>query len=178
MRRWTPSNWASPKPFGIGEQRPNNYREIAQAIGENRDKLGYAWRILNHGVCDGCSLGTAGLHDWTLDGVHLCNIRLRLLRLNTMGPFADGTLDDVEALRARKPGELRELGRIPYPLIRLKGDRGFRRASWNEALDLVAAGVRDSSPATTASPGWSATGSRPSRSPRCSGRRSPTASTS
>lgn len=24
------------------------------------------------------------LHDWTLDEIHLCNVRLRLLRLNTM----------------------------------------------------------------------------------------------
>jgi molybdopterin-dependent oxidoreductase alpha subunit len=146
VRRWTPSNWASWKPFGLGEQHPNNYLEIAKAVGENRDRLGYAWRILRHGVCDGCSLGTAGMRDWTLDGVHLCNIRLRLLRLNTAGPFPDGTLDDVEALRTASAGELRELGRIPYPLVRRKGERGFRRVGWDEALDLVAAAVSESSP--------------------------------
>jgi len=146
MRRWTPSNWASKKPFGLGEQRPNNYLEVAKAVGENRDRLGYAWRILRHGVCDGCSLGTAGMHDWTLDGIHLCNVRLRLLRLSTAGPFPDGTLDDVESLRPRSPGELRGLGRIPYPLVRVRGEPGFRRAGWDEALDPVAAGIRDSSP--------------------------------
>ena len=26
----------------------------------------------NQGVCDGCALGVAGFHDWTLSGVHLC----------------------------------------------------------------------------------------------------------
>ena len=83
----TPSNWASWKPLGIGEQRPNNYREVFRTIWENRDNAGYAWRILNEGVCDGCALGTKGLRDWTIDGVHLCNVRLRLLRLNTMGPL-------------------------------------------------------------------------------------------
>ena len=50
----------------------------------NRDNLGYAWKVVSKGVCDGCALGVAGLHDWTIDGVHLCMTRLNLLRLNTM----------------------------------------------------------------------------------------------
>jgi hypothetical protein len=62
------------KPFGIGEGKPNNYRAIFDAVSENRDNLGYAWRILNHGVCDGCALGTTGMSDWTLEQVHLCNV--------------------------------------------------------------------------------------------------------
>ena len=57
-RRWTPSNWASWKPFGIGEQRPNNFAEVFRAGWENRDRAGYAMRILREGVCDGCALGT------------------------------------------------------------------------------------------------------------------------
>lgn len=62
---WNPSVWASWKPFGIGEQYPNNYWEGVRAVWENRDRLSYAWDILNHGVCDGCSLGTTGMKDWT-----------------------------------------------------------------------------------------------------------------
>src|SRR5918996_5013136 len=49
-RRWTPSNWASWKPFGIGEQRPNNYAEVFRAGWENRDQARYAMRILREGV--------------------------------------------------------------------------------------------------------------------------------
>ncbi|MBI4520979.1 MAG: formate dehydrogenase, partial [Gemmatimonadetes bacterium] len=94
-----PANWASLKPFGIGEQRPNNYLEITRAIRENRDQLGYAWRILKQGTCDGCSLGTMGLRDWTVDEVHLCNVRLRLLRLNTMPALDPAALADVASLR-------------------------------------------------------------------------------
>ncbi|MGH2722635.1 MAG: FdhF/YdeP family oxidoreductase, partial [Actinomycetota bacterium] len=82
--RWDPSLWVSRRPFGIGEQRPNNFLEIWKAARENRDELAFAWRILEQGVCDGCALGTTGMKDWTLDGTHLCNVRLRLLRLNTM----------------------------------------------------------------------------------------------
>jgi molybdopterin-dependent oxidoreductase alpha subunit len=145
-RRIDPSLWASKKPFGLGEQRPNNYLEIWKALWDNRDNLGYAMRILNHGVCDGCSLGTKGMHDWTLDEVHLCNIRLRLLRLNTMPALDLKLLDDVGDLRRRSSAELRELGRIPYPMVRRRGEPGFTRVSWDQALDLIAERARASSP--------------------------------
>jgi anaerobic selenocysteine-containing dehydrogenase len=142
----TPSLWASKKPFGLGEQRPNNYLEITKAISDNRDQLGYAWRILKHGVCDGCSLGTAGLHDWTMDEVHLCNIRLRLLRLNTMPALDTKLLDDVGSLKHKTSGELRDLGRLPCPMVRRKGERGFTRVSWDAALGLITDRIRASSP--------------------------------
>jgi len=137
MSRWDPSLWASKKPFGIGEQRPNNYAEIWHALKENRDEIGFAWRILKHGVCDGCALGTKGMRDWTMDEIHLCNVRLRLLRLNTMPALDTKVLEDVEALRKMTSAELRDLGRLPYPMIRRKGDAGFKRVGWNEAFDLM-----------------------------------------
>jgi len=145
-RRPTPSNWASWKPLGIGEQRPNNYGEIFRAAWENRDAAGYAWRILRDGVCDGCALGTSGLRDWTIDGVHLCNVRLRLLRLNTMPALDPASLADVRSLAGRSGGELRALGRLPYPMLRSSGDAGFERISWDEALELAAERLRATAP--------------------------------
>ncbi len=143
---WAPVLWASRKPFGIGEQRPNNYLEIWKAVWENRDQLAFAHRILAQGVCDGCALGTAGLKDWTLDGIHLCNIRLRLLRLNTMPALDIRLLADVAGLRGRRGDELRNLGRLPYPMARRRGEPGFTRVSWDEALDLVASRIRSAGP--------------------------------
>jgi molybdopterin-dependent oxidoreductase alpha subunit len=145
-KRWQPSLWASRKPFGIGEQRPNNYLEIWNAISENRRNLRYAWRILKHGVCDGCALGTTGLHDWTLDEIHLCNVRLRLLRLNTMPALDPRVLEDVSHLEGKRSVELRGLGRLPYPMVRRKGEQGFHRVSWDDALDLIAERIRATSP--------------------------------
>jgi len=143
---WVPELWASPKPFGIGEQHPNNYWEVFRAIWENRDNLDYAYRILDQGVCDGCSLGTSGMKDWTITGQHLCNIRLRLLRLNTM-PALDGKLlENVMALQSKRSRDLRELGRIPYPAIRRRGEPGFRRISWEEALTLIAGKIKATHP--------------------------------
>jgi molybdopterin-dependent oxidoreductase alpha subunit len=145
-KRWQPSLWASRKPVGIGEQRPNNYLEIWKAISENRRDLRYAWRILKYGVCDGCALGTTGLHDWTLDEIHLCNVRLRLLRLNTMPALDTRALEDVSRLEGKRSVELRGLGRLPYPMVRRAGEQGFHRVSWEDALDLIAERIRASSP--------------------------------
>jgi molybdopterin-dependent oxidoreductase alpha subunit len=145
-KRIDPSLWASAKPFGMGVQHPNGYREIVRTISDNRDQLAYAWRILKHGVCDGCSLGTTGMRDWTLDEIHLCNVRLRLLRLNTMPALDVDELADVDALRGRTGAELRALGRLPHPMIRQRSERGFRRVGWDEALDTVAGRIRGSSP--------------------------------
>jgi molybdopterin-dependent oxidoreductase alpha subunit len=143
---WAPDLWASSIPFGFGEQHPNGFNEVIRAIWENRDKLGYAFRILNEGVCDGCSLGTLGMRDWTMTGIHLCNIRLRLLRLNTMSALDTGALADIDPLRVKSSRELRSLGRLPCPMVRLRGEGGFRRVSWKEALSLVAARIKISRP--------------------------------
>lgn len=149
QKLWNSSIWASWKPFGIGEQYPNNYWEVIRAALVNMDELPYAWEILNKGVCDGCSLGTTGMKDWTLDGIHLCNVRLRLLRLNTMPAFDPKILEDVSQLQGKSGAQLRDMGRLPYPMRRDKGDRGFRRISWDEALDLIASRIRATKPKHT-----------------------------
>jgi molybdopterin-dependent oxidoreductase alpha subunit len=124
--------------------------EIIRAIRENAGEPGYAWRILTQGVCDGCALGTSGLRDWTLDGIHLCNIRLRLLKLNTMPPLNPNRLADVTRLLSLSSGELRDLGRLPYPMLRTPGSKGFTRISWDDALNLAAEHIRATSTEKTA----------------------------
>ena len=148
-RFWTPSLWASWKPFGVGEQRPNAYREMWRAVRENRSRLGYAWRILRHGVCDGCALGTKGIRDWTIDGVHLCAVRLRLLRLNTQPELNPAILGDIGPLEAKTSADLRSLGRLAWPFIRRRGEKGFQRVSWDEALEATAKAIRSTEPDRT-----------------------------
>lgn len=146
---WDSSIWAGLKPFGLGEKYPNNYWEVLRAVWENRDQLPYAWSILNQGVCDGCALGTTGMKDWTLEGLHLCNVRLRLLRLNTIAAFDPQILADVSPLQSQSSAQLREMGRLPYPMRRDRGDQGFRRISWDEALDCIADYIRATTPDRT-----------------------------
>ncbi len=111
---------------------------MAKVAWENLDQLPFAWRILNRGVCDGCALGTSGLKDWTIPGTHLCMVRLELLRLNTAPALDPDQLDDVAPLLQLTSKELRALGRLPEPMVRHRGDRGFRVVSWDEAYGLAA----------------------------------------
>ncbi|MDF3069787.1 MAG: oxidoreductase alpha (molybdopterin) subunit [Polyangiaceae bacterium] len=134
-------------PFGLlSRHKPRHYREMLRVLWENRGRWLYALRILRHGVCDGCSLGPRGLKDDVLPGTHLCLSRLKLLRLNTMGPIADELLTDVARLEKLTNEELHHLGRVPYPLLRRQGERGFSRVSWDEALALIARSWRDADP--------------------------------
>jgi len=138
--------WVGFKPYGIGETKPNHYKEMLKTLWENRDNLPYAWRILHKGVCDGCALGVAGFHDWTLSGVHLCTTRLNLLRTNTMGPLDHALLADVAPLKTLRNRELRDLGRLAHPMVRRAGEPGFTQVSWGEALDLIADRIRATTP--------------------------------
>ena len=142
-RRWLgPRSWVSPSPNGIGFTKPNHYLEMARVAWANRSELPFAWRILRDGCCDGCALGTSGLRDWTMDGPHLCTVRLQLLRLNTMGALDHRLLERPGDLRAMTSRQLRELGRLPYPMVWRAGEPGYRRVPWDEALDLAADRVR------------------------------------
>ncbi len=151
-----PGHWA---PFGLGLTKPKHFRDMLKVAWRNRDNLGHAWNVLSKGVCDGCALGVAGLHDWTIEGVHLCMTRLNLLRLNTMPEFDHGLLADLDSLRTQLGAErgaagsidwdnaqLRELGRLAYPMRRGRGDRGFSRISWEEANARIARRFRAADP--------------------------------
>ncbi|MFL6206586.1 MAG: molybdopterin-dependent oxidoreductase, partial [Acidimicrobiales bacterium] len=150
LRGWRPSGWVSWRPNGIGLQKPRHYRDMAKVAWANRAHPKYAVDVLRKGACDGCALGVAGLHDWTIDGVHLCTTRLQLLELNTSDALDPGRLADAEALASRSSTELRRLGRLGHPMRRRRGDAGFRRITWDEALDALAGALRATSPARVA----------------------------
>lgn len=142
-----PKHWVSPVPFGLGKVKPKHIRDTLKVVWDNRDNLPYAARILTQGVCDGCALGVAGLHDQTLTGPHLCTTRLNVLRLNTMPAIKEEILhSDIEDLRKYNSTELRKLGRIPYPLSRKKGERTFTRITWDEALNRIAKKIKSIDP--------------------------------
>src|SRR5947207_10070430 len=146
QKSWT-ERLAAVVPFGLGQVKPKHFRDMAKVAWKNRDNLGDAWKVLSRGVCDGCALGVAGFHDWTIPGVHLCMTRLNLLRLNTM-PELDARLiterSNLTYLESLNNAQLRELGRLAYPMLREKGLPVFRRISWAEAYRRIAAKIRDS----------------------------------
>ncbi len=133
-------------PFGLGHRKPKHFRDMVKIAWVNRDNPGYAWKVLTRGVCDGCALGVAGLHDWTIEGVHLCMTRLNLLRLNTMPALDPARLADVSALAGLDNRALRDLGRLAQPLRRRRGEKGFTPVSWDEALVSVGGRLRTTDP--------------------------------
>ncbi|MEW9668588.1 FdhF/YdeP family oxidoreductase [Ammoniphilus sp. 3BR4] len=143
----SPKHWVSPIPFGLGKVKPKHIRDSVKIFWENKDNLGYAANILTKGVCDGCALGVAGLYDQTLTGPHICTTRLNVLRLNTMPAIKHDILHaDIDELRKYSSTELRKLGRIPYPMIRRKGERKFSRITWDEAMDTIATKMKQLDP--------------------------------
>ncbi|HET7453395.1 MAG TPA: FdhF/YdeP family oxidoreductase [Thermoanaerobaculia bacterium] len=145
-----PSLWASPSPIGLGHEKPTHFREMARIAWENRDALGYAWRILRDGTCDGCALGTSGMRDWTIPGPHLCMVRLELLRLNTAPPLDPARLRDASSLEGLSGADLRALGRLSEPMLRRAGEPGFRTVSWEEACAAAAEKIRATDPGRVA----------------------------
>jgi hypothetical protein len=133
---FAPRHWAGLSPYGLGRQKPDHFGEMAKTAWQNRRALPYAWRILTQGVCDGCALGTTGLSDWTMQGVHLCTVRLNLLHLNTMGPLDPAHLADAARCAARRA---RSCARSDACATRWRGGaarrdsgacRGRRRWTW------------------------------------------------
>ena len=55
-------------------------------------------------------------------------------------------MGDVARLRTLSNAELRTLGRLPFPFVRERGQGGFRRISWSEALERIAARLRRTDP--------------------------------
>lgn len=138
--------WVGLRPNGVGETKPHHYGEMGRAVWQNRRAKRFAWRIASRGVCDGCALGVAGFHDWTLSGVHLCTTRLSLLQVNTMGALDPAALENVADLPVHDSRALRELGRLPYPMLRRRGDAGFTRITWDQALGLMGDRFRSTAP--------------------------------
>ncbi len=151
LRGWDPDRWVSTTHInGIGMQKPRHEKEMLHTLLATSNHPKYAWDVLSKGVCDGCALGVAGFHDWTMDGIHLCSTRLRLLELNTADPLDPVLLSDVEPLRHRSGEELRAMGRLGVPMRRRDGEPGFRAIGWEEALGALASGIREAGPDRTA----------------------------
>ncbi|HEX4866881.1 MAG TPA: FdhF/YdeP family oxidoreductase [Acidimicrobiales bacterium] len=143
---WQPAGWAGWRPNGVGLQKPKHYTDMAKVAWANRAHPKYALDVLTKGACDGCALGVAGLHDWTIDGVHLCTTRLNLLEINTADAVDPVVLSDVAALRSKPSSELRRLGRLGHPMRRRRGEAGFRRIEWAEAFDALAGAIGATDP--------------------------------
>jgi len=72
--------------------------------------------------------------------------RLNLLRLNTMPAMDHALLADVSKLSDKSNRQLRGMGRLAYPMLRGKGEKGFARISWDQAYERIAKRIRSTTP--------------------------------
>ncbi len=124
-------------PATLGPDSLGTLLEAGAALWDSRDSLVVAWQLLTRTVCDHCELGHLGLHDDALPSRLLCARRLETLRPDTRRAFVPADVRDLRLLRQRSATGLAELGRIPYPFVARKGDRGFTRIGWDEALETA-----------------------------------------
>ena len=130
-------------PFGLlHANKPRHFRDILKTVVDNAGQLGDAWRVLN-GPCNGCALQTDGLRDNVIpDSPHFCLTRLGLIEETLRRSFDPRRLADLIALSDWPNEDIEHLGRIPVPLVRRRGDRGFAALSYEEAYDLAAEWMR------------------------------------
>ena len=137
-------------PFGLGA--PAGVGAVLRALWSLRSDPMYAARLLSQSVGDGCGLGSWGMDHPVLPGRHLCPNRVARIRQELADGLVPADVLNVAVLRERSAAELRGLGRLAFPMVRRRGERGFSRVSWEEALDLAAAGLA----APGARQGWMA----------------------
>ena len=119
---------------------------MLKVVWENRRALPYAWRILRKGVCDGCALGVAGLHDWTIDGVHLCMTRLEPAAAEHDGGARPRPAGATSRRSASGVGRGAARPRPPaYPMVppgaasrASRASRGTRRSTWRRRGSALA----------------------------------------
>ena len=133
---WSPSSWASWIPTGVGQQKPHHYREMV------RDRVGEPRRA---------AVRLAHPEPRRLRRLRARHVRAVGLDAGRHAPVhgapradaaehgAGARLSSVSptsrARGARSSQELRALGRLPEPMLRRAGERGFR-------VDLVGRGAR------------------------------------
>src|SRR5205814_1727416 len=125
-------------PFGFGFTKPHNYWEVVRTAWQNKRNPLFTWRILRDGVCDGCALGTTGMRDSTMKGIHLCTVRLNLLPLNTMGPLDTRILKTVNPSQRAPRKDYRPRGRPPSRMLARGGTGGSPRSRWQEPPGIPA----------------------------------------
>ena len=114
------------------------------------------WRRLrSRNACKTCALGMGGVRGGMVNEAgrfpEICKKSIQAQAGDMAGTIGEEFLaaTPVTQLRQLSSRELEGLGRIAFPMVHRREETHFRRASWGEALDRVAAVLRGTRPDET-----------------------------
>jgi molybdopterin-dependent oxidoreductase alpha subunit len=121
---------------------------------ESGDPLGLYRRLRSRNACKTCALGMGGQRGGMVNEAghfpEVCKKSVQAQAGDMGRTISEATLRSIPiaALEALDSAALERLGRLAFPIVARAGDTHFRRATWDEALDL-AAGIGRAAPAAT-----------------------------
>lgn len=125
---------------------------VGQSFNAYGGPIAFWRRMFSRNTCKTCALGMGGQQGGMTNekGTHLefCKKSAQAMA-HDMQPPIERTFFDrhpVAELAELSPRELENLGRIAYPVILKHGDTHYRAIEWDEALDRVAARLRQCDP--------------------------------
>ena len=141
-RRLAPDMWVSLRPNGIGLQKPNHYADMAQGRGRtarapatHRGSCAGRVRRVRPRAWPGCTTGPSTASTCAPPGSS-CWSSTRAARSTRRA-----SRTSRRCASSRAPSCASSAG-SPIPMRRRRGEPGFRRIAWDEALRLAAGRIR------------------------------------
>jgi len=108
-------------------------------------------RLRSHNACKTCAVGMSGMVNERGSFPEICKKSVQAQAADMQPPIGEDFFraHDLDALARLGSRELEAAGRIGFPLLCRDGDRHYRRAGWDEALAVAAAGLRAAPPDRT-----------------------------
>jgi molybdopterin-dependent oxidoreductase alpha subunit len=122
----------------------------AQRIG----LLNAAKALTSKNACKACGLGMGGQRGGMTDELgefpSVCNKSVQAQSTDIQPPIPEAVFDHpLSDLRELSGHELEHLGRLGAPIFKAKGETRYRPIGWDEAIDIAAATLRETSPDRT-----------------------------
>jgi molybdopterin-dependent oxidoreductase alpha subunit len=112
-------------------------------------------RLRSKNACKTCALGMGGQRGGMVNEAghfpEVCKKSVQAQAADMVGAITKDTLraHPVDRLARLSSAEFERLGRVTFPMLLEEGDTHFRRISWDESFERVAAALKDAPPDET-----------------------------
>ncbi len=114
------------------------------------------WRhMASRNACKTCAVGmggqAGGMRNEAGHFPEFCKKSVQATAADMQRPISSGFFDkhSIEQVAMLSPRELENLGRLAFPVVRAPGESHYRRLTWDEAFDRIAAALRRTDPQRT-----------------------------